>query len=173
MPIIAVVALTLIVWVAYWFVRMGGIDHFRAKSAERRDAVRLAKARESERIAPLRAVEDPRDAATILMLLAARAGGDPTREQIAAIERIVRTTFGFEQELTERMAQARFIAGRADSFEQAAGLFSDLLMKRLTADERHQLIAMVDEVARVEGPSPAQTEAIDVLKRRIGFAPVR
>jgi hypothetical protein len=32
---------------------------------------------------------------------------------------------------------------------------------------------MVDEVARVEGPSPAQTEAIDVLKRRIGFAPVR
>src|SRR5262245_37339993 len=127
MPIIAAVALTLVFWLIYWFVRTGGMDHFQARSAQRKEEAPLAKARASEWIAPLHAVDDPRDAAIILMLLAARCSGDPTREQIAAIETMARTTFGFEHELTGRMAQARFIAGRADSFEQAAGLFSDLL----------------------------------------------
>jgi len=56
------------------------------RAESRKDAARLAKARESERTAPLRAVDDPRDAAVILMLLMARVGGDPTREQIAAMD---------------------------------------------------------------------------------------
>jgi uncharacterized tellurite resistance protein B-like protein len=170
MPAFVVVALTLVFWVAYWFIRMGGIDHYRAKAAQRRETARLAEARQSERLAPLRAVDDSRDAAAVLMLLAARAAGDPTREQIAVIENILRSVFGFKEELTGRMAQARFTAARADSFEQAAGLFSDLLMKQLSPDERSQLIDMVEEVSAVEGPSPAQSEAVAVLKRRIGFA---
>jgi uncharacterized tellurite resistance protein B-like protein len=173
MPIVAVVVLTLVFWVAYWFIRMGGIDHFKVKSAQRQEEARLAKARESGRTASLRAVDDPRDAATILMLLLARADGYPTREQIAAIENIIRMAFGFEQELTERMTQARFIAGRAECFEQAAGVFSDLFNRRLTADERGELIDMLRQVARIDGPSPAQNEAIGVIERRIGFAPVR
>jgi uncharacterized tellurite resistance protein B-like protein len=173
MPIIAVVVLTLVFWAIFWFVRMGGIEHFQAKAAQRKEEARLAEARASQRAAPLRAIEDPRDAATILLFLVARASGDPTREQVNTIERIVRSTFGFEQELTERMAQARFIASRADSFEQAAAVFSELLKKRLTVDERLQLIAMVEEVAHVDGPSPAQTEAIEVLERRMALAPAR
>jgi uncharacterized tellurite resistance protein B-like protein len=173
MPIIALVLSTLAVSLIYWFVRLGGIDHVRGMFARRSEEARRIISREVERTAPLRAVDDPRDAATILMLLIARAGGDPTREQIAAIETKVRAVFGFDQELTERMTQARFIASRADSFEQAAGLFSDLLKKRLTADERHQLIAMLEEVAGYDGPSEAQTGAIEGLKRRIGLAPAR
>jgi uncharacterized tellurite resistance protein B-like protein len=175
MPIIAVVVLTLVFWGAYWFVRMGGIDHFQAKSAQRKNEARLAKARESERTAALRAIDDPRDAAIILMLLVARANGDPTREQIATIEQIAATTFGFEQELTGRMTQARFIAGRADSFEQAAGLFSDLFMKRLTGAERQQLVGMIEQIAQAEHepPSPAQAEALAVLRRRLAFAQAR
>ena len=31
MPIIALVLSTLAVWTVYWFIRMGGVDHFRAK----------------------------------------------------------------------------------------------------------------------------------------------
>ena len=174
MPIIAVVVLTLVFWGVYWFVRMGGIDHFQAQSVKRKEDARLAKARASERIAPLRAVDDPRDAAIVLMLLAARCNGDPTREQIAAVETIAATTFGFQDDLTGRMAQARFIAARAESFEQAAGLFSDLLMKRLTGEERRQLLGMVEQVAQFEGsPSDAQADALAVLKRRVGFAPAR
>jgi uncharacterized tellurite resistance protein B-like protein len=173
MPIIALVLSTLAIWLIYWFVRMGGIDHVRGMFARRSEEARRIIAREAERTAPLRAVDDPRDAATILMLLVARAGGDPTREQVAVIETTVRAVFGFDGELTERMTQARFIASRADSFEQAAGLFSDLLKKRLSDYERHQLIAMLEEVAGHEGPSEAQTEAIAGLKRRVGLVPAR
>jgi hypothetical protein len=168
MPVVAVILLTLAFWGIYWFVRMGGIDHFRAKSAQRKDEARKASARDVEWTAPLRAVDDPRDAATILMLLIPR-GGDPTHQQVAAIEDALRTVFEFDQELTERLTQARFIAARADDFEHAGKLFSDLIRKRLTAEEKQQLIAMIEQVARLDGPSQAQTAAIAALAQRIGL----
>jgi len=171
MPIVAVILLTLGFWTVFWFVRMGGIEHFQAKAQQRKEDARQAEARERARSATLRAVEDPRDAATILMLLMARIGGDPTREQIKAIESRVRAVFGFDDELTEHMTQARFLASRAESFEQAAGVFAGRLSKWLTVDERHELVSMLAEVARQEGPSSAQIEAIELLKRRIGLAP--
>jgi uncharacterized tellurite resistance protein B-like protein len=172
MPIIAAVASILLFWVAYWFIRMGGLDHLRAKSAQKKEETRFVKARASEQTAPLKAVDDPRDAAIILMLLMARVNGDPTREQIARIEKIAATTFGFENELPGRMAQARFIGGRAERFEQAVGLFSDMLMQRLTPEERNQLIGMVEEIARADGSSLGQIEAIAALNRRVGLVRV-
>ena len=170
MPIIALVLGTLAVWTTYWFIRMGGIDHFRAKQAQRIEADRLASARTAARDATLLAIDDPRDAAVILMLLIAREGGDPTREQIAAIEKIARATFGFEHDLRARMTQARFIAGRADSFAQAAAQFADLFNKKLTLAERRELVLMVEQVADLEGRSEAHTEALDVLTRRVDLA---
>jgi uncharacterized tellurite resistance protein B-like protein len=173
MPVIALVLSTLAIWLIYWFVRMGGIDHVRGMFHRKSEEARRIIAREAERTAALRAVDDPRDAATILMLLIARTGHDPTREQIAVIEKTVRAVFGFDRDLSERMTQARFIASRADSFDHAAGFLSDLLKKRLSSDERHELIAMLEEVAGHDGPSEAQTEAIEGLKLRIGLAPPR
>jgi hypothetical protein len=170
MPIIALVLSTLVVWTVYWFIRLGGIDHFRAKRAEREEADRLARARTAARDAPLLAIDDPRDAAVILMLLIAREAGDPTREQIAAVEKIARTTFGFEHDLRARMTQNRFIASRAESFAQAAGLFADLFNKKLTLAERRELVLMVEEVADLEGRSEAHVEALDVLARRVDLA---
>jgi len=89
MPVVVLVASTLAFWLIYWFVRMGGLDHFRERSARRKQEARRAQARELERTAPLRAIDDPRDAATVLMLLIPR-GRDPTTAQIAAIEKIMR-----------------------------------------------------------------------------------
>jgi uncharacterized tellurite resistance protein B-like protein len=171
-PIVAVILLTLVFWTLYWFVRMGGIDHFRARSAERKEEAKRAHSRERAKTAPLRAVDDPREAATILMLLIPR-GGDPTPEQLAAIEKTLRTVFGFDADLTERVTQARFLAGHAESFEKAAKTFSELFQKRLTIDERQQLVAMVEEIARLDGPSRAQTNAIHDLERRLGIAVAR
>jgi uncharacterized tellurite resistance protein B-like protein len=173
MPIIALVLSTLTIWFIYWFVRMGGVDHVMGLFSQKHREARQIISRDIERTAALRAVDDPRDAATVLMLLMARTGGDPTRDQIAAIETTVRAVFGFGGELTERMTHARFIASQANNFDHAAGLLSDLLKKRLTTDERHELIAMLEEVAGHEGASEAQTEAIEGLKRRIGLAPAR
>ena len=82
-------------------------------------------------------------------------------------------TFGFERELTERMTAARFIASRAERFEQAAGHFSDLFNARLTTGERQELVGMLEEIAAVDGPSTAHNEAVDLIKRRIGLASAR
>jgi uncharacterized tellurite resistance protein B-like protein len=168
MPIIGVILVTLTIWTIYWFVRMGGINVVQAKRSQRKAAEETAKAQAAKRAAPLRAIDDPREAATILMLLIAREAGDPTREQISAIEHTIRTTFGFEHDLAERMAQARFIASRADSFAQAAAVFADLFNKRLTPEEKRQLVGMIERIAELDGPSNAHAEAVDVLTRRIG-----
>jgi hypothetical protein len=170
MPIVVLVVSTLAFWLIYWFVRMGGVDHFREQCARRKEEARRAKARKSERTAPLRAIDDPRDAALVLMLLIPR-GSDPTRAQFSAIEDTMRGVFGFDTDLIERLTQARFIATCAESFDEAAGLFSDLFNKRLTADERRELVAMVEKIARIDGPSHSQTAALDVLQRRVGLAP--
>jgi hypothetical protein len=173
MPIIALLFSTLAFWVLYWFIRMGGIDHVHSILTRHKEEARRAAARERERTASLRAIDDPRDAAMILMVLMARLAGDPTREQIAAIEQEVRTAFGFDAELTERMTQARFIARQADGFEQAAGLFSDLFNKSLAMSEKLELVAMLEAVASVEGRTEAAAEALELLKRRIGLSPER
>jgi uncharacterized tellurite resistance protein B-like protein len=169
MPVVVLVVSTLAFWVIYWFVRMGGVDHFREQAARRKDAARRAEARESEQTAPLRAIDDPRDAATVLMLLIPR-GGDPTAGQIAAIQHIMRTVFGFDHDVNDRLTHARFIASRAQSFAQAAGLFADLFNKQLSAEERRELVGIVEQIARIDGPSTIQAEAIDSLKRRVGLA---
>src|SRR5262249_47242913 len=129
-----------------------------------------ARARELGQTAPLRAVDDPRDAATILMLLIPR-GRDATPKQIAVVEETMRAVFGFDHELNERLAHARFMASRAQSFAQAAGVFADLFNKRLTDEERRQLVGLVQEIARIDGPSTTQIEEIELLKRGVGLAP--
>lgn len=169
MPIFVLIASTLVFWVIYWFVRMGGVDHVRERSSRRKDEARRTKARELERTGPLRAIDDPRDAATILMLLIPR-GRDPTARQIAVIEETMHTVFGFDHDVNERLTHARFIASRAQSFTQAARVFADLFNKRLTADERRELVRLVEEVARIDGLSAVQASEIDVLKRGVGLA---
>lgn len=169
MPMIAVILGTFALWTVYWFVRMGGINHIQAKRREREEAERAAAARAAARNAPLRAVDDPRDAAIILMLLIARENGDPTREHIAEIERIARAAFGFDRDLTEHMTQARFIASRAESFAQAAAVFSSLFNKRLTREEKRELVDMVEQAANFEGEGATHGPAIDALARRVGL----
>src|SRR5262245_10021080 len=173
MPVVLLVLSTLLFWVIYWFIRMGGIEHFRERAAQRKEEARRQQAREAARLVPLRAIEDPRDAATILMLLIARHNGDPTREQIALIESKLRSVFGFERELTERMTRARFIAGQAEGFGQAAAVFATLFRQRLTVEERRQLIAMLEEVACHEALSETRIEAIVAFKPMIDLAPAR
>jgi uncharacterized tellurite resistance protein B-like protein len=171
MPIITLVLSTLSFWIIYWFIRMGGLDHVHGVFSRRKEEARRSVARERERTAALRAIDDPRDGAIILMFLMARVSGDPTREQIATIEKTVRSVFAFNGELVERMTQARFIAGRADTFEQAAALLSDLFNKQLTSNEKLDLISMLRDIAQVDGPSDAQVSALKVMQQRIGLVP--
>jgi hypothetical protein len=170
MPILVLIASTLLFWGIYWFVRMGGVDQFRERSARRKDEARRVKARESEQTAPLRAIDDPRDAATVLMLLIPR-GSDPTAKQIAVVEEAMRDVFGFDHDLNERLAHARFIASRAQGFAQAAGIFAPVFNKQLTDAERGELVGLVEKIAQIDGPSDNQTAAIQGLEQLLGLVP--
>src|SRR5262245_66087660 len=105
MPVIILVVSTLVFWLIYWFVQMGGVDRFVELVARRRDTTRRAEARESERSAPLRAIDDPRDAATVLMLLIPR-GGDPTQAQIEADQDTMRRVVGVNSDSGRRLNDA-------------------------------------------------------------------
>src|SRR3954451_21204298 len=134
MPLIAVILLPAAFWTAYWFIHMGGVEHFQKRAAQRKEERRKAEARERDRTALLRAIDDPRDAATVLMVLVAR-GGDPTAEQLAAIEHAMARVFHFGSDRVARLTQAQFIAGSAAGFDDAAKIFADLFRKRLSAAE--------------------------------------
>src|SRR5215212_3291682 len=125
MPVIALILSTLFFWAIYWFVRMDGLEKIRDSMSRRRNEERRRKALASQHTAPLQAVDDPRDAAIVLMLLIAGIADAPTREQYATVEATARSAFGFEHDLTERLTQGRFIAARAENFEQAVGLFAN------------------------------------------------
>jgi hypothetical protein len=82
-----------------------------------------------------------------------------------------RSLWAFEHDLRARMTQARFIASRADSFAHAAAQFADLFNKKLTRDEKRELVEMIEQVADFDGSSEAHVEALEVLARRVGLAP--
>jgi hypothetical protein len=52
-------------------------------------------------------------------------------------------------------------------------VFADLFNKKLTVDEKRELVEMVEQVANLDGRSQAHEEALDVLVRRVGLAPAR
>lgn len=72
--------------------------------------------------------------------------------------------------MNERLTHARFVASCAQNCAQAAGLFTDFFKKRLTAEELRELVGLVEEVARIDGPSTIQTAEIDALERRVVLA---
>jgi hypothetical protein len=162
----------LILGVVAWCLGLG-IRHFQRQTTQQQQEKAAREAvRERMRTAHLRTVDDPREAAAILMLLIAREQGDPTREQIWLIEDKLRG-LGLTDDLPARMAQVRFVARQTESFHVAARTFAIMFRNRLTDDERRQLVDMLEEVARTEGPSDSQNEAITAFKPMIGLAQAR
>lgn len=169
MPIIVAVLGTLVLLVAYYFVRLGGIDIVRQRRERRKVDELLTAKRESARDAPMRAVDDPRNAAAILMLLlVVRPGTDPTDGQIAAIKDKLRGIFHDERELAEGMAQAQALAQQAHSFDQAARVFADLFYRHLSDDERRELVGMLEDVV-----GPGQAAVVEAFRPLIGLARTR
>lgn len=169
MPIIVAILGTLALWAAFWFVRFGGIDIVRRRRERRQVDALLTLKREAARDAPMRAVDDPRNAAAILMLLlVVRPGTDPAESQIAAIKDKLRGIIHDDHDLAECMAQAQALAQQAHSFDQAARVFADLFHRHLTMDERRELAGMLDDIAALGGP--AQAEAVETFRPLVGLA---
>ena len=73
----------------------------------------------------------------------------------------------FEKEVEEAKKYVKMLADPKESLK------AEKAEDRLTADERHRLVEMLEEVARDAEPSEKQIEAISAFKPMIGLVPVR
>ncbi len=159
----------------YWVLWGGGKDYIDARLTEagrrRQDAKRAIRRAEAElvaRSAPLRSIKDPREAAGILMLFAAKARGEPTPEQIEVIQTELRDVLGLEDDLPGRFAYMLHAADRAPTPEGAIQDLAPLLHDRLTPAERGELRLMLDRVCALHGgPTSAQDAFVERTMRAV------
>lgn len=168
MPILVAIVGAVATGFMYWLLWGDGLAYLEHRLgsawAGKRRARMLAAAERSRALAPLAAVDDPRDAAGVLLFTVARARGTPTPEQEDAIATELRDVLGFGAEVDRRMAYARFGAGTGLPPVDVVDTLAPLLRKKLARAERADLSAMLARVAAVHGgPTDAQARVIELL----------
>jgi hypothetical protein len=168
MPVLVAIVGAVATGLMYWLLWGKGLEYIDYRWQEKRDAKRRAEALADRRRAPLRAMTDAREAATVLMLMIAMQRGVPTPEQTAAIEREMRAILGLDKEAGARLASARFAAEQAPSFEVAVEDLAALLRGKLEGREWDDLFGMLERVAALHGgPTLEQQRAISLARRRL------
>jgi uncharacterized tellurite resistance protein B-like protein len=115
-------------------------------------------------------IADPREAATLLMLSVARAGGEVTASQKATIRGQMTTRFELsEQTADEMLTQVAWLSRELPEPGSAVGRMVGLLKDAVTEDELRQLATMMDLVSHADGdPKPAQRELVEAYRRAAG-----
>ena len=168
MPVIAAIVSGLLFWACYWFFYLDGHKKIEAALGARRDSKRRAAALDSQARAPIKSINDPREAATVLLFLVARQKGDYSAAQLAAIEQEMRGTMAIEGDLAPFLSYAHWACTQTPGATVAIQDVAPLFNERLTADERDDLFAMVERIANVDGPpNEDQRAALAALKARL------
>ena len=115
-------------------------------------------------------INDPREAATLLMLEVARADGEVTSSQKATIRGQMSTRFEMsEDEANEMLTQVAWLSRELPEPGAAIGRMVRLLRDTVTPGEIAELTAMMRAVAFADGdPNDAQLALIDEYKRTAG-----
>jgi hypothetical protein len=164
MPVIAAVAGAVLTGIFYWLIWGNGLAYIELRWRESRDRkddeARRAAALVAKRSAPLRSIEDPRDAAGVLMCLVARQRGTPTPEQKAAIEQQMREVLDLGREIPQRLSLAMFAAEQASAAEDAVDALAPLLRTRLDRTECNDLLDTLNRVAEIHGGPTVEQERL-------------
>lgn len=119
-------------------------------------------------------VQDPRDAATVLMLEVAKASGGLTLEHQGHILHLLQTELDMEvQEAEETMVNAGWISKDAPSSQHVVEKMTQVIAKSdvLGETERQGLYRMMINVAEIGQPcSPQQQALIDLYITKGGLA---
>lgn len=146
------------------------IDNYNARALEKKNVKAIADARERASRAPLRSIEDPREAAMVLLTKLAMLRGEITAEQNIALSRIANMRLGLEGKAEHHTTLAAFAARQTKSPEAVISDLSPLFHARLSPLEKEDLFAMLAEIAALHGgPTEAQVEMIERLRIRLGF----
>lgn len=154
--------------VTYWLIWGNGMEQVDYMLGRKRDAKRKAVAIDEAGRAPLKAVEEPRDAATILMVLVATRRGEMTGEQEALILEEMRTTLEYEEDLPGHLSVARHATSNAPSPQVVVTVLRDVLRRHLSRTEFNQLSMMLRKVAALHGgPTEEQEKLISYAERTL------
>lgn len=168
MPVVAAIIGAIMTGLLYWFMWGGGMEYIDKALRDRQDDKRRAAKRKEIGTPPLKALKDPREAATALMVQAALARGVMTPEQEAAIQEQMRTVLEFGPELEERFKYCKFAAEQAQSPEMAIEDVVELLRKSLEPAEREDLRRILERIVAIHGgPTERQENFVERTMRRL------
>ncbi len=168
MPIIAAIIGAVMTGLFYWFMFGGGMAYIDTRLRERDKRKQRAALPAKQEAAPLRSLQDPREAAVILMIAVALARGVPTPEQLDVVRDQMRDVLGFAADLSGHFAYCRFAAEQAPSPEGTIDDLADLLRRSLNRDERIELGSMLERVAALHGgPTERQERFVSLVLRRV------
>ncbi|KAF0231238.1 MAG: hypothetical protein FD175_1107 [Beijerinckiaceae bacterium] len=178
MPVILALVGALMSGLFMWFVWGNGmevvnhwLDSRAAKAKAEKDAKAIAEARERATRAPLRALEDPREAVMVLLSKLAMLRGEITAEQNLALSKIAMDRLGLGGKPEHHTALAAFAAKAVKDADSLVADVTPLLHTRLSAEERDDLFAMLGEIAGLHGgATEAQEQMIARLARRMSYS---
>jgi uncharacterized tellurite resistance protein B-like protein len=177
MPVILALVGAFFSGVVMWLIWGNGLQvvhQWMDQSAERarheKSAKAIAAARERASRAPLRAIEDPREAALVLLTKLAMQRGDITAEQNLALSKIAMDRLALDGKPEHHTTLAAFAARAAKDADAVVADLTPLFHIRLTAEEKDDLFAMMAEIAALHGgPTDAQERMIARTQSRLSY----
>ncbi len=159
---------------AYWYYRLKDAG---AAAAEVVDVAQRARGAWNRRQfrnkvegSALSAIDDPAEGAAVMMIRTCLERGPLSPATEAAIKTEIRRMTGMADP-AEAFAFAVWTADQVPSPNDVSLKLRKLWGEKLTAEQRHDVLAMVTRVAEVDGDLlPAQTLAIRMLQERLGIA---
>lgn len=175
MPVLGAILGAIVMGLVYWIMWGGGLAYIDAllnarQERKRREegARRRIETEKHAAHAPLRALGDAREAATALMLAAARTRGEITPEQRGAVSEQMRDVLGFGADLDDRLSYCRFAVERAETPETVIEEVGPLLREALDPHERDELRAMLERVTALHGgATDSQERFVAKAMRRV------
>ncbi len=161
MPLLIAIAGIAVTVLLLWLRQGGGIELIGWKLHRKVRSIEIARAREAEERAPLRAIRDPRGAALALFFVLLQLRDDVGERQCAAVSRLARTRLQVPEPVAPWLTAAQFAASRALSPENAIADVVPSMRSATGPEEKADFISMLEELAHLDGtPTSRQLDMI-------------
>jgi uncharacterized tellurite resistance protein B-like protein len=123
---------------------------------------------------PADTVDDPRLAASGVIVAVATMDGPISQAEIARLKRVAQDTFDVsEREALDILSFGRWIAGQCTTNAEAVRRLSKVVLKTAGPEAGPDLLRMIQEVATADGGELGEEErdALETVRRTLGIEP--
>jgi uncharacterized tellurite resistance protein B-like protein len=168
--------LALLFVAAVWYWRVKAARETSAEAVDVKKDVRLAARRLMHRRGshahPAETVDDPRLAASGIIVAVATMDGPISQAEIARLKKVAQDTFEVsEREALDILSFGRWIAGQCTSNTEAVRRLAKVVLKTAGTEAGPDLLRMINEVATADGGELGEEErdAIESVRRTFGM----